>query len=102
MRKIIICSMILALLIFYGCPSKEQGAKWGWKYQKPIRPQETFSHNAHENVLKKEGLTVLRVILWDLKLKRKRKRRGLKSQRRPFSPERRRVISAIIILRQEI
>ncbi|KRT67022.1 MAG: hypothetical protein XU11_C0001G0004 [Candidatus Dadabacteria bacterium CSP1-2] len=57
MRKGIACITILALFILYGCPSKEQGAEWGWKYQKPLRPQETFSHKVHENVLKKEGLT---------------------------------------------
>jgi len=33
------------------------GIEWGWKYQKPLRPQETFSHKVHENILKKEGFT---------------------------------------------
>ena len=56
MRKIVTCITILALFILYGCPSKEQGAEWGWKYQKPLRPQDTFTHKVHENVLKKEGL----------------------------------------------
>ncbi|MEM4658552.1 MAG: hypothetical protein QXX77_09060 [Candidatus Methanosuratincola sp.] len=50
-----ISTLCLAALATAGCRTQDMGGGWGWSANRPKTMQETFSHEVHKEVLKKEG-----------------------------------------------
>jgi hypothetical protein len=76
MNKGLVCIVILISFVLYGSPAQE--VEWGWKYKKPLKPQETFSHKVHENVLKRNGFTCVTCHLVGVEIEEKEEKNRIK------------------------
>jgi hypothetical protein len=55
MKKKLFLITLLVLVAFYGCRKQERDIEWGWQKNKPVTPQQKFSHKVHQKVLSQEG-----------------------------------------------